>query len=105
MQQQHTFSLPPLLVAVSKFENHLPSYVEGQRSRVTCLLLRLKLRGDNSCLFLFFFLEDNYYFHHGDQKKVLLYISIVELKAFSSLSELKGLIRFSFNVRSWLQDT
>ena len=94
------FSASWLPVAVSKFENHLPSHVEGQRDRVTCLCLVLKLKWDNSCLFL----EDNCYFHHGDKKKkVLMYISIVELREFSSLSELKGLIRFSFNVRSWLQ--
>lgn len=64
-QQQHTFSASRLPVAVSKFENHLPSYVEGQRGRVTCLCLMLKLRWDNSCLFL----EDNCYFHHEDKKK------------------------------------
>lgn len=64
----HTFSLSPLPVAVSNFEKHPPSYVEGQRGRVTWLRLVLKLRWDNSHL-SFFSLEANGYFHHGEEKK------------------------------------
>lgn len=50
-----SLSASQLPVAASKFENHLPSYVKGQRGWVSCLSLVLKLKCDNSCLFFFFF--------------------------------------------------
>ena len=93
------FSASWLPVAVSKFENHLPSYVEGQKTGSPACVLCLNWSG----IIHVFSLKITAIFTMETKKKVLLYISIVELREFSSLSELKGLIRFSFNVRSWLQ--
>lgn len=97
-QRQHTLHISTACFCLKIWKP--PSLCRRtKRQQVTCLCLMLKLRWD------IFFLEDNCYFSPQRGKKILLYISIMELKEFSSLSELKGLIRFYFNVRSWLEGT